>query len=74
MLKNNKIKGAVLDVFEKEPLPRDHELWTLDNVTITPHISGPSLPEDIVKVFLENLSRYENNKKLKGIVNLAKEY
>jgi len=73
-LKNNKIRGAVLDVFEKEPLPRDHELWTLDNVTITPHISGPSLPEDIAKVFLENLSRYENNKKLKGIVNLEKEY
>jgi len=73
-LKNNKIRGAVLDVFKEEPLPRDHELWTLDNVTITPHISGPSLPEDISKVFLENLSRYENNKKLNGIVNLAKEY
>jgi len=46
----------------------------LDNVTITPHISGPSLPEDIAKVFLENLSRFENNEKLKGIVNLTKEY
>lgn len=73
-LKSKKISGAVLDVFDKEPLPKDHELWTLDNVTITPHISGPSLPEDIVKVFLENLIRFEKNKKLKGIVDLKKEY
>lgn len=73
-LKSKKISGAVLDVFDKEPLPKDHELWTLDNVTITPHISGPSLPEDIVKVFLDNLVRFEKNKKLKGIVDLKKEY
>jgi glyoxylate/hydroxypyruvate reductase A len=73
-LKSKNISGAVLDVFDKEPLPKDHELWTLDNVTITPHISGPSLPEDIVKVFLDNLVRFEKNKKLKGIVDLKKEY
>jgi len=73
-LKSKKISGAVLDVFDKEPLPKDHELWTLDNVTITPHISGPSLPEDMVKVFLDNLVRFEKNKKLKGIVDLKKEY
>ncbi len=73
-LKSKNISGAVLDVFDKEPLPKDHELWTLDNVTITPHISGPSLPEDMVKVFLDNLVRFEKNKKLKGIVDLKKEY
>jgi phosphoglycerate dehydrogenase-like enzyme len=73
-LKEGQIAGAVLDVFEEEPLPKDHELWSLDNVIITPHISGPSIPEDIVKVFIENLRRFEENKKLEGIVDLDKGY
>jgi phosphoglycerate dehydrogenase-like enzyme len=34
----------VLDVFKEEPLPASSELWSLPNVTITPHVSGPSLP------------------------------
>ena len=39
------------DVFTTEPLPRDHPLWSLDNAVITPHISGPNLPEEIAPVF-----------------------
>jgi len=73
-LRQGSIAGAVLDVFHEEPLPRDHPLWELDNVIITPHISGPSIPEDIVEVFLENLKRFEEGKKLEGLVDLEKEY
>jgi phosphoglycerate dehydrogenase-like enzyme len=36
------LKGAALDVFEKEPLPRESPLLTLDNITVTPHIAGAS--------------------------------
>ncbi len=61
-------------MFNEEPLPKNHELWDLDNVIITPHISGPSLPEDIVKIFIENLRRFEENKKLEGIVDRGKGY
>ena len=68
------IPGAILDVFSEEPLPKNHELWELDNVIITPHISGPSIPEDIVKVFLENLERFEENKELVGAVDRDKGY
>ena len=39
-LKNKTIRGAVLDVFDKEPLPRYSPLWRFDNVIITPHIAG----------------------------------
>jgi D-2-hydroxyacid dehydrogenase (NADP+) len=73
-LKSSHIAGAVLDVFCEEPLPKDHELWKLDNVIITPHISGPSIPEDIMKVFLDNLKRFEEGKELKGVVDLEKGY
>jgi D-2-hydroxyacid dehydrogenase (NADP+) len=73
-LEDKTIGGAVLDVFTEEPLPEDHELWNFDNVIITPHISGPSIPEDIIKIFLENLDRLERNQKLVGIVDLEKGY
>lgn len=38
-LKEHLILGAVLDVFEDEPLPKDSVLWSLDNIIITPHVS-----------------------------------
>ncbi|WP_092703515.1 D-2-hydroxyacid dehydrogenase [Halovenus aranensis] len=41
-LRWNRIGGAALDVFDPEPLPEDHALWGMDNVTITPHNAGYS--------------------------------
>ena len=41
-LKNHKILGAAIDVFNEEPLPKDSPFMKLDNVTITPHIAGVS--------------------------------
>jgi glyoxylate/hydroxypyruvate reductase A len=68
-LKKGRIAGAILDVFEEEPLPRQHEFWQMDNVLLTPHISGPSLPEDIAPIFIENLKRFEEGKPLRGLVD-----
>lgn len=39
-LQKNSIRGAALDVTDPEPLPQEHPLWTLENVLITPHMSG----------------------------------
>jgi len=39
-LKNKTIAGAALDVFEQEPTLKEHSLWGLDNVIVTPHIAG----------------------------------
>ncbi|QRN82573.1 hypothetical protein JR338_09085 [Chloroflexota bacterium] len=39
-LKTGKIAGAMLDVFEQEPLPADSPLWDMENVIISPHVSG----------------------------------
>ncbi|MEY4509613.1 MAG: hypothetical protein RLZZ450_1735 [Pseudomonadota bacterium] len=59
-LKANKLGGALLDVTDPEPLPKDHELWRLPNVLITPHYAGahPGYAEHITTLFLENQSRY----------------
>lgn len=68
-LKEGSIQGAVLDVFEQEPLPKESPLWEMDNVWIAPHHSGPSVPEEIVEFFLSNVQRFEKGKKLKGVVD-----
>jgi D-2-hydroxyacid dehydrogenase (NADP+) len=39
-LNTGKIAGAALDVFQTEPLPADHPLWSMKNVIITPHLGG----------------------------------
>src|SRR5439155_612029 len=57
-LEHRRIAGAILDVFATEPLPPHHRLWRTDNVVITPHIAGPSTPEEIAPVFNDNLARY----------------
>ncbi len=59
-LKERKIAGAALDVFPEEPLPDDSPLWKVNNVILTPHISGitPQYDERAVELFAENLSRY----------------
>lgn len=68
------IAGAVLDVFDTEPLPPDHPFWGQENVVITPHIAGPSIPEEIAPIFNENLRRYLSGKKLRYVVDRTRGY
>ena len=73
-LNQNKIAGAVLDVFEKEPLPQDHPFWTTPNLLITFHTAAPSLAQDIAKIFVENYKLFIEGKPLKYQVDFEKGY
>ncbi len=73
-LNQNKIAGAVLDVFEQEPLPKDHPFWTTPNLLMTFHTAAPSLPEDIAKIFVENYELFIEGKPLKYQVDFEKGY
>jgi phosphoglycerate dehydrogenase-like enzyme len=73
-LQHRTIAGAVLDVFTREPLPPAHPLWTVDNAVITPHISGPNLPEEIAPVFNANLARYLTGRPLRHVVDRRRGY
>ena len=57
-LRENRIAGAVLDVFEREPLAPEHPFWTLPNVRITSHTAAISLPGDIAPLFIDNYRRW----------------
>ena len=73
-LEQKRIAGAILDVFATEPLPPSHPLWRLENVVITPHISGPSTPEEIAPVFNDNLARYLAGRPLRHVVDRTRGY
>jgi glyoxylate/hydroxypyruvate reductase A len=68
------IAGAILDVFQSEPLPADHPFWALPNAVVTPHISGPSDPAEIAPIFNDNLKRFLEGKTLRGRVDLRRGY
>ena len=59
-LRERRIAGAGLDVFEQEPLPAGHPLWSMDNVIITPHNGGVTdrYEERAVDIFVRNLQAY----------------
>ena len=65
---------AILDVFNQEPLPEDHPIWTLDNVVITPHIAAPSFPEQVVEIFSENFHKWIKGEKLSHRVHFERGY
>jgi glyoxylate/hydroxypyruvate reductase A len=73
-LRERRLAGAVLDVFATEPLPAEHTLWTLDNVAVTPHIAGPDVPEDLARVFNDNLRRYLAGGRLRHVVDRRRGY
>jgi phosphoglycerate dehydrogenase-like enzyme len=73
-LNHNKIAGVVLDVFEQEPLPKEHPFWTTPNLLMTFHTSAPSFPEDIAKIFIENYNLFNEGKPLKYQVDFERGY
>ena len=73
-LKAGRLAAAVLDVFEQEPLPREHPFWETPNLYMTYHTSAISYPEDITRVFIENYLLYIEGKPLKYIVDFDRGY
>jgi len=70
-LRAGEIAGAALDVYEQEPLPADHPLWTLPNVLMTPHTAGhgPYLDERRLDVLLDNARRFVAGQPLRNVVD-----
>jgi phosphoglycerate dehydrogenase-like enzyme len=73
-LLDEEIAGAGLDVFELEPLPADHPLWTMPGVLLTPHAAaagGTHIGERRTAVFVENCRRFAAGLPLHNVVDKA---
>lgn len=79
-LQNGFLRGAVLDVTDPEPLPESHPLRTMENVLLTPHISGVSWGKNmftrkrILDIFCENIKLDQQNAPKRNQIDFSKEY
>jgi phosphoglycerate dehydrogenase-like enzyme len=75
-LQNGHLLGAALDVFEREPLPEDDPLWTLQNVIISPHSASTADTENakITDIFCDNLERFLEGNPMRNVLDTEKLY
>jgi phosphoglycerate dehydrogenase-like enzyme len=73
-LRAGEIAGAGLDVYEQEPLPADHPLWTMPGVLLTPHTAGhgPYLDERRYEVLSDNCRRFLAGEPLRNVVDKSR--
>jgi phosphoglycerate dehydrogenase-like enzyme len=70
-LSAGRVAGAALDVFADEPLPASSPLWAMDNVIVSPHMSGDVVGwrSELVALFHDNLTRYLDGRPLRNVVD-----
>jgi phosphoglycerate dehydrogenase-like enzyme len=75
-LERGAIRGAALDVFETEPLPKEHPFWRLPNVLLSPHCADhvPGWVDEAMRVFLRQLERFRRGEPLLDPVDKAAGY
>ena len=73
-LDSRQMAGAMLDVFEQEPLPAAHPFWRHPKIIVTPHIAAPTLASESERQVLENIGRLERGEPPQGIVDRIKGY
>lgn len=72
-LKAGEIAGAALDVYEQEPLPAEHPLWTMPGVLMTPHMAGhgPYLDDRRFQIMADNCKAFAAGQTLRNVVDKA---
>jgi glyoxylate/hydroxypyruvate reductase len=74
LIDSGHLAGAMLDVFETEPLPAVHPFWHHPGITVTPHISAvTSIAQSVVQVAAK-IRRLEAGMPISGVVNVARSY
>ncbi len=76
MLREERLRGAAVDVFAEEPLPETSPLWEVPNLIVTPHVAGFSrdyLPVSF-EIFAENVRRFEAGEPLRNEIDPARGY
>ncbi|KAA0191547.1 hypothetical protein HAZT_HAZT000825 [Hyalella azteca] len=68
------LAGAVLDVFQEEPLLPSSLLWTHPKVVVTPHCAGVSRASDVAKAFVQNYGRFAAGEKPQFLLDFYRGY
>jgi phosphoglycerate dehydrogenase-like enzyme len=71
-----RIKGAALDVFDREPLPAGHPFYSLDNLLLSPHCADhtPDWLQQAMQFFLQNFERFRKGEPLLNVVDKQRGY
>lgn len=73
-LNTGQLAGAVLDVFQEEPIPSGSPLWDTTDLLITGHIAATTNARDITRLFIENFRLFSNGQRLRYLVDFSKGY
>lgn len=73
-LDSGQLGGAVLDVFQTEPLPPESPFWSHPKVTVTPHIAGITDPRNAAEFVVECVTRAQSGQPFRNTVDLSKGY
>lgn len=73
-LRRGELRGAVLDVFDHEPLPADSPLWNAPGLVLTAHVAAHSRPADIARLFAANYNRFVAGEPLRDVIDFERGY
>ena len=73
-LREGRLAGAALDVFEREPLEASHRLWDHPKIAVTPHISAATLRDEAVDQIARKVLAMERGEPITGVVELRRGY
>lgn len=73
-LEAGQVSAAILDVFDKEPLPKGHPFWSHPQVLVTPHIASMTQPATAARAVIANIRRHQAGAPLTDVVDRARGY
>lgn len=73
-LDSGQIRGATLDVFRSEPLPKDSAFWTHPRVVVTPHVAAKTMADTAVESVVANIRRHQAGEPLTNVVDFERGY
>ncbi|EPK7361895.1 glyoxylate/hydroxypyruvate reductase GhrA [Kluyvera ascorbata] len=73
-LDSGKLKAAMLDVFSREPLPKESPLWQHPRVTMTPHVAAVTRPQEAISYISQTISKLERGEQVDGQVDRQRGY
>lgn len=77
-IQHHELAGAILDVCNVEPIPKEHPIWNQKEIIVTPHISGtfqlPETKQRFVNLLVSNMKAYINEEPLRNVVDIKEGY